>query len=125
MGVEALLSAATYRKLWFPNCFHRDFLEVMFTYRKEKAEMLETLVISCQKPSVLLSSRRCTPLFIVLSETRLKSNTTPTLSPRLGERITLKSIEKPSHLIHLERPFVHNRCLKESFVLIHAQVSQK
>ena len=28
MGVEALLSAATYRKLWFPNCFHRDFLEV-------------------------------------------------------------------------------------------------
>ncbi|RZS22178.1 hypothetical protein BHM03_00054940 [Ensete ventricosum] len=26
-GVKALFSAATYRKLWFPNCFHRDFLE--------------------------------------------------------------------------------------------------
>ncbi|CAL9072918.1 unnamed protein product, partial [Musa hybrid cultivar] len=115
MGVEALLSAATYRKLWFPNCFHRDFLEVMFTYRKEKAEMLETLVISCQKPSALLSSRRCTPLFIVLSETRLKRSSH--IPKQLGERITLKSMEKPCHLIHLERPFVHNRCLKEFLML--------
>ncbi|RWV77529.1 hypothetical protein GW17_00061626 [Ensete ventricosum] len=48
-GLKALLSAATYKKLRFPNCFHRDFLEVMFTNRKERAEMLEALVVSSQE----------------------------------------------------------------------------
>ncbi|KAJ8486588.1 hypothetical protein OPV22_019073 [Ensete ventricosum] len=45
-GVKALFYAATYRKLWFPNCVHRDFLEVMFSYRTEKTEMLDALVVS-------------------------------------------------------------------------------
>nr|XP_018681188.1 PREDICTED: uncharacterized protein LOC103980888 isoform X3 [Musa acuminata subsp. malaccensis]XP_018681189.1 PREDICTED: uncharacterized protein LOC103980888 isoform X3 [Musa acuminata subsp. malaccensis] len=51
-GLKALLSAATYKKLWLPDCFHKDFLEVMFTNRKERAEMLEALVISSQEASV-------------------------------------------------------------------------
>ncbi|OMO84405.1 Alpha/beta hydrolase-1 [Corchorus olitorius] len=45
-GLKALLSVATYRKLWFPDRLHKDYLEVMFTNRKERAELLEALVIS-------------------------------------------------------------------------------
>ncbi|XP_026431933.1 uncharacterized protein LOC113329168 isoform X2 [Papaver somniferum] len=45
-GLKALLSVAVHRKLWFPDRLHRDFLEVMFTNRKERAELLEGLVIS-------------------------------------------------------------------------------
>ncbi|XVE82614.1 hypothetical protein DITRI_Ditri16bG0019800 [Diplodiscus trichospermus] len=45
-GLKALLSVATHKKLWFPDRLHKDYLEVMFTNRKERAELLEALVIS-------------------------------------------------------------------------------
>ncbi|KAF1861656.1 hypothetical protein Lal_00026060 [Lupinus albus] len=45
-GLKALLSVAAHKKLWFPDRLHKDFLEVMFTNRKEQAELLEGLVIS-------------------------------------------------------------------------------
>nr|CAB3477719.1 unnamed protein product [Digitaria exilis] len=40
-GLKALLSIATYKRLWFPERLHRDYLKVMFTNRKERAELLE------------------------------------------------------------------------------------
>ncbi|KAG2599374.1 hypothetical protein PVAP13_5KG451400 [Panicum virgatum] len=51
-GLKALLSIATYRKLWFPDRLHRDYLEVMFTNRKERAELLEGLVVSNKDATV-------------------------------------------------------------------------
>ncbi|CAL0314451.1 unnamed protein product [Lupinus luteus] len=45
-GLKALLSVAAYKKLWFPDRLHKDFLEVMFTNREERGELLEGLVIS-------------------------------------------------------------------------------
>ncbi|KAJ8485856.1 hypothetical protein OPV22_018341 [Ensete ventricosum] len=120
-GVEALFSAATYRKLWFPNCFHRDFLEVMFTNRKERAGMLEALVIS--KPSALLSGR----ILLLWGENDkiLNLELAKNIKEQLGESVTLRSIEKARHLVHLQRPFVYNRCLKEFLALIHAQINHK
>ncbi|CAA3025751.1 epoxide hydrolase 4-like [Olea europaea subsp. europaea] len=43
---KALLKVAAHKKLWFPNRLHRDFLEVMFNNRKERAELLEGLVVT-------------------------------------------------------------------------------
>ncbi|KAJ1284464.1 hypothetical protein BS78_03G206300 [Paspalum vaginatum] len=51
-GIEALLSIVTYRKLWFPDRLHRDYLEVMSTNRKERAELLEGLVVSNKDAAV-------------------------------------------------------------------------
>ncbi|GMH06320.1 hypothetical protein Nepgr_008160 [Nepenthes gracilis] len=45
-GLKALLKIATHKNLWFPDRLHRDYLEVMFTNRKERSELLEALVIS-------------------------------------------------------------------------------
>lgn len=45
-GLKALLSVAAYKKLWFPDRLHRDYLEVMFNNRKERAELLEGLIVS-------------------------------------------------------------------------------
>lgn len=44
---------------------------------------------------------------------------------QLGEKATLKIIKKAGHLVHLERPCIYNRCLKEFLVLVHPEVSQK
>ncbi|XP_065851623.1 uncharacterized protein [Euphorbia lathyris] len=51
-GLKALLSVAAYKKLWFPNRLHSDFLQVMFNNRKERAELLEGLVISNKDTSI-------------------------------------------------------------------------
>ncbi|URD98373.1 alpha/beta hydrolase fold [Musa troglodytarum] len=105
-GSQGTYSAATYRKFRVTNCFHRDFLEVMFTYR-ERAEMLEALVISSQKAkcpslqleSTILINHPAIPKYnshtLMLNLELAKNikeqatshcNTTATLSPRAVER---------------------------------------
>nr|CAD1838306.1 unnamed protein product [Ananas comosus var. bracteatus] len=44
--LKALLKMSMYKKLWFPDRFYKDYLEVMFDHRKERRELLEGLVIS-------------------------------------------------------------------------------
>ncbi|CAL9084331.1 unnamed protein product, partial [Musa textilis] len=125
-GVKALFSAATYRKLWFPNCFHRDFLEVvMFAYRKERAEMLEALVISSQEAKCPSLQQERILLLWGENEKIFNLELVKNIKGQLGEKATLKTIEKAGHLVHLERPCVYNRCLKEFLMLIHPEVNQK
>nr|CAD1834255.1 unnamed protein product [Ananas comosus var. bracteatus] len=44
-GLKALFSVGAYKKLPFPDWFYNDYLKVMFSNRKERAELLEGLVI--------------------------------------------------------------------------------
>uniref|UniRef100_A0A0D9WK96 AB hydrolase-1 domain-containing protein n=1 Tax=Leersia perrieri TaxID=77586 RepID=A0A0D9WK96_9ORYZ len=96
--LRSLFSAAIHRKLWLPDRLLRDFLEVMFTNRKERGEMLEVTKIL--------------PLwgenddFVTIEMTKK-------LKEELGEKATLRSISKAGHLVHLERPCVYNRILME------------
>ncbi|KAK6946260.1 Alpha/beta hydrolase fold-1 [Dillenia turbinata] len=45
-GVKAMLSLGTYKLPWLPNFLFTHFLEVMFTNRKQREELLEALVVS-------------------------------------------------------------------------------
>ncbi|VVA99482.1 unnamed protein product [Arabis nemorensis] len=45
-GLKTLFTIAVHRPMWFPNRLFKDYLEVMVTNRKERAELLEALVIS-------------------------------------------------------------------------------
>ncbi|CAL5333602.1 unnamed protein product [Camellia sinensis] len=45
-GVKLLFSIGNHKLPWLPDFLYRDFLEVMFTNRKEKAQLLEALVVS-------------------------------------------------------------------------------
>ncbi|MQL97596.1 hypothetical protein Taro_030292 [Colocasia esculenta] len=51
-GCKALLSVATHRKLWFPDRLHKDFIKAMINNRKERAELLEGLVV-CNKDATI------------------------------------------------------------------------
>ncbi|KAF3339994.1 monoacylglycerol lipase ABHD6-like protein [Carex littledalei] len=51
-GLKALQSLAMYKKIWFPNFLMKDYLEVMFNHRKERAELLEGLVISTKDATI-------------------------------------------------------------------------
>ncbi|XP_026431938.1 uncharacterized protein LOC113329168 isoform X3 [Papaver somniferum] len=118
-GLKALLSVAVHRKLWFPDRLHRDFLEVMFTNRKERAELLEGLVISNKDITIPNFTQR---IHLLWGEEDQIFNLDLALNMKrqLGDKTTLQGIQKAGHLVHLERPCVFNKCLKEFLASLHA-----
>ncbi|OAY83114.1 Monoacylglycerol lipase ABHD6 [Ananas comosus] len=109
-GSKALFSVGAYKKLPFPDWFHNDYLKVMFSNRKEKAELLEGLRI------LLLWGE---------NDSIFKIGLAKNMKEQLGENTTLQAIKKAGHLAHLERPCVYNRHLKEFLAQLHNEPSQK
>ncbi|KAK9108864.1 hypothetical protein Sjap_016924 [Stephania japonica] len=110
-GLKNLFKVATYRNIWFPDRLHRDFLEVMFNHREERAELLDDLANQkgCTKhkfqQKIHLLWGENDQIFLLDVAQRMKG--------LLGEKVTLQGIKKAGHLVHLERPCAYNRCLKE------------
>nr|CAD1834254.1 unnamed protein product [Ananas comosus var. bracteatus] len=123
-GLKALLSVATYRNLWFPDRLHNDYLKVMFSNRKERAELLEGLVIS-NKDAVVPALTQSILLLWGENDNIFNIELAKNMKEKLGEKTTLQAIKKAGHLAHLERPCVYNRLLKEFLARIHAEPSQK
>ncbi|KAF8675924.1 hypothetical protein HU200_047423 [Digitaria exilis] len=118
-GLKALLSIATYRKLWFPKRLHRDYLKVMFTNRKERAELLEGLVVSNKDATVPVLPQKILLLWGE-NDNIFNIELAKTMKEQLGEKTMLQSIRKAGHLVHLERPCVYNRLLKEFLASVTA-----
>ncbi|CAL4962464.1 unnamed protein product [Urochloa decumbens] len=118
-GLKALLSIATHRKLWFPDRLHRDYLEVMFTNRKERAELLEGLVVSNKDATVPVLPQKILLLWGE-NDNIFNIELAKTMKEQLGEKTVLQSISKAGHLVHLERPCVYNQRLKEFLASVTA-----
>ncbi|QCD81753.1 2-succinyl-6-hydroxy-2 [Vigna unguiculata] len=108
-GLKALLSVAAHKKLWFPHRLHKDFLEVMFSNRKERGELLEGLIIS---NTTTPNFPQRIHLLWGQNDQIFKLEFAQNMKEELGDGTTLESIEKAGHLVQLERPCVYNRCLK-------------
>ncbi|KAL6011333.1 hypothetical protein ACLOJK_001779 [Asimina triloba] len=111
-GLKALLSVACHKKLWFPNRLHKDYLEVMFTNRKERSELLEGLVVS-NKEACIPSFPQAILLLWGEKDQIFNIELAESMKRQLGDKAILQGIKKAGHLVHLERPCVYNRCLKE------------
>jgi pimeloyl-ACP methyl ester carboxylesterase len=111
-GLKALLSVAAYKKLWFPDRLHKDFLEVMFTNRKERSELLDGLVISNKDINIPNFPQRIHLLWGE-NDQIFKLELAQNMKEQLGDGTTFEGIKKAGHLVHLERPCVYNRCLKK------------
>ncbi|KAK1665898.1 hypothetical protein QYE76_054057 [Lolium multiflorum] len=123
-GLKALLSIATHRNLWFPERLHRDYLQVMFTNRKERAELLEGLVVSNKDATVPVLPQKILLLWGE-NDNIFNIELAKTMKEQLGEKTMLQSIDKAGHLVHLERPCVYNRLLKEFLAHVNAEAPNK
>ncbi|XP_021273573.1 epoxide hydrolase 4 isoform X2 [Herrania umbratica] len=123
-GLKALLSVAAYKKLWFPDRLHKDYLEVMFTNRKERAELLEALVIS-NKDATIPSFPQRIHLLWGEEDQIFKQELAHNMKEQLGDNTTFEGIKKAGHLVHLERPCVYNRCLKRFLASLLAEKVDK
>ncbi|RZS19563.1 hypothetical protein BHM03_00051983 [Ensete ventricosum] len=131
-GLKALLSVSMHRKLWFPDFLYKDYLEVlvMFSNRKERAELLEGLVISnkdAKVPSLdqVMADNRTKggfrsylPTPFLLTKTNPPSSSSFIICRQLGEKTILQSITKAGHLLHVERPCAYNRHLNKFLALV-------
>ncbi|RWR82398.1 monoacylglycerol lipase ABHD6 [Cinnamomum micranthum f. kanehirae] len=111
-GLKAMFSSACYKKLWFPDRLFRDYLQVMFTHRKEREELLESMVIRDKDLAIPHFSQ---PILLLWGENDRIFNLelAKNMKEQVGDKVTLQGIEKAGHLVHLERPCVYNRCLKK------------
>lgn len=123
-GMKALLSVAAHKKLWFPDRLHKDYLEVMFTNRKERAELLEGLVISNKDPAIPRFPQR---IHLLWGENdRIFSvDLAHGMREQLGENATFQGIKKAGHLVHIERPCVYNRRIKQFLASLHEDIWKK
>ncbi|CAN1225344.1 Epoxide hydrolase 3 [Linum perenne] len=119
-GLKALLSVAAYKKLWFPERLHRDFLEVMFSNRKERGELLEGLVISNQDTTIPKFRQRIHLLWGE-NDQIFRLDLAQNMKEQLGEKATVESISKAGHLVHLERPCAYNKCLQNILATLHSE----
>lgn len=123
-GLKALLSVATHKKLWFPNRLHKDYLEVMFTNRKERAELLEGLVINNKDPTIPKFVQKIHLLWGE-NDQIFKLEHAQNMKEKLGETVTFQGIQKAGHLVQLERPCVYNKCLKQFLTSLLENEEQK
>ncbi|XP_061342305.1 uncharacterized protein LOC133288540 [Gastrolobium bilobum] len=111
-GVKSLLAAGTHRNLWLPRRLHKDFLEVMYSNRKERDELLEAFEISYKDINIPNFSQRILLLWGE-NDKIFKLELAQIMKEKLGNNARLQGIKKAGHLVHLERPCVYNRCLKQ------------
>ncbi|KAI3451693.1 hypothetical protein Pfo_008358 [Paulownia fortunei] len=123
-GCKALLKVAAHKKLWFPDRLHKDFLEVMFNNRKERGELLEGLVVSTKDTSIPNFPQRIHLLWGE-NDQIFKLELAQNMKEQLGDKATFQGIKKAGHLVHLERPCVYNRCLKQFLASLHADEARK
>ncbi|XP_010548328.2 PREDICTED: LOW QUALITY PROTEIN: epoxide hydrolase 4 [Tarenaya hassleriana] len=111
-GLRALFTMAVHRPVWFPSCLFKDYLEVMFTNRKERAELLDALVISNKDATIPRFPQRIHLLWGE-GDKIFNLEVAKNMREQLGEKATMESIKKAGHLVHLERPCVYNRHLNK------------
>ncbi|KAJ4965435.1 hypothetical protein NE237_017284 [Protea cynaroides] len=123
-GLKSLLKIAVHKKLWFPNCLFKDYLEVMFNNRKERGELLENLD-SRIKNTTLPNLPQRIHLLWGEEDQIFNMEIARSLKEQLGDKATLQSIKKGGHLVHLERPCVYNRSLKAILASLHTDTAQR
>ncbi|KAK4584264.1 hypothetical protein RGQ29_022131 [Quercus rubra] len=123
-ALKRIISLALHKKLWLPDRFYKDFLEVMYTNRKERGELLEAFVIS-NKDFTVPNFPQMIHILWGENDRLLKLEIAQNLKGQLGENASFQGINKAGHLVHLEHPCVYSRCLKQFLASLHEDKAQK
>ncbi|XP_042492384.1 putative aminoacrylate hydrolase RutD [Macadamia integrifolia] len=124
-GVKILFKLAMYMKLWLPDRLFKDYLQVMFNNRKEKAELLETMVVSSSKDATIPYFSQRIHILWGENDQIFNMEIAQSLKEQLGDNATLECIKKGGHLVHLERPFIYNQRLKAILASLHTDADQQ
>lgn len=114
-GVRVLFRVGCYKFPWLPNFLLEDFLETFNNNWKEKAELLQALVISDKEFSAPNFQQRIHLLF-GKNDKIFDVDTACNQKELIREKATLHFIDKSGHLPQLEKPFIYNNRLKKILI---------
>lgn len=119
-GLKRLLSIGSHGSLFtrFPNFIYKDFLQAMFHGRKERAELLEALVVPDHEFTPAAYSQKIHLLWGNHDKV-LDLDVAHNVNLELENKASLDCIENAGHICQLERPCIYNSHLKkilESFL---------
>ncbi|RDX90585.1 Epoxide hydrolase 3, partial [Mucuna pruriens] len=109
--LKTLFSVGAHKNFCLPNCFYSHFLQAMYFNRKERAELLEALENSYKDINIPNFQQRIHFLWGE-NDKIFKPELAQKMKEKLGNNTTCEFIKNAGHLVHLERPWVYNRCLK-------------
>ncbi|KAF5751096.1 epoxide hydrolase 4-like [Tripterygium wilfordii] len=112
---------ASYKLPWMPGFIWEDYFKVMFDYRKEKAELLEALVVFDKDFYVPQYSHQRIHIISGENDQIFTKDVVLKLKEQVGDKGSLRFIAKAGHLVNLERPNVYNRHLKEVLASFYHQ----
>ncbi|KAL3730717.1 hypothetical protein ACJRO7_027706 [Eucalyptus globulus] len=122
--VKKMFEVGSHKLPRIPDRVFKDGLEVMFDYRKERAELLEALVIP-EKDFILPDYSQKVHLVCGVDDKIFNVGLVKDIKEKLGNKASLECIEKAGHLAMLERPFVYNKCLKRILASIYDKRSNE
>nr|XP_007156948.1 hypothetical protein PHAVU_002G030900g [Phaseolus vulgaris]ESW28942.1 hypothetical protein PHAVU_002G030900g [Phaseolus vulgaris] len=111
-GLKTLFSVACNLNLSLPNRFFSDFLQAMYSNRKERAELLEGLEISYKEIHIPKFHQRIHLLWGE-DDKILKLEFAQKMKDMVGNNATFEGIKNAGHLVHLERPWLYNKSLRQ------------
>ncbi|XAR72805.1 Acylglycerol lipase [Bertholletia excelsa] len=116
--LKVLFTIGTHRMLWLPDFCFKDYIEVMFHHRKEKAQLLEALVVSDKHSAVPRYPQRI--YFLWGDDDKIFDlELANSMKEQLGEKASLQYIENAGHLVHIERPWAYTSRLKKFLASIY------
>ncbi|KAI5314199.1 hypothetical protein L3X38_043375 [Prunus dulcis] len=122
-GVRNMFEIAAYKFPYLPDWIYKDCFEVMFGNRKEKEELLGALVVD-DKDFTIADFPQRVHLLWGENDKIFNMETARNLRMQLGGSAKLQSIEEAGHLLHIERPLVFNKQLKEILASFSEDVHQ-
>lgn len=117
--LKDLLSISMHKKLWFPERLYKDFLESMYTSRKERKELLEGLVISNTDAEIPVFTQKILLLWGEKDQI-FDIDLAKKMKEQLGESCFIYGISNAGHLLHLERPCAYNRAVQRFLAYINS-----
>ncbi|KAK1414451.1 hypothetical protein QVD17_30195 [Tagetes erecta] len=111
-GLKRMLSIGFHKAPWLPEFIYRDFLEVMFSNRKERNELLEELVVTDKDATSYTNYPQEIHMVWGDDDKIFDLDLAMTMKMRLGGKTSLERIKDAGHLVPLEQPFEYNKRLK-------------
>ncbi|XP_050234940.1 uncharacterized protein LOC126683147 [Mercurialis annua] len=119
-GVKNMLEIASYKLPWMPSFVFRHILEVMFDNRKERNELLDTLITK-DKDFTIAHFSQSQNIHLLWGENDRIFNleVAQNLREQLEGKAPLHCIKKAGHLVPMERPCFYNSQLKKILATIY------
>ncbi|PWA70672.1 Alpha/beta hydrolase fold-1 [Artemisia annua] len=110
-GLKRMFSIGFHKVPWLPDFVYQNILDATFTNRKERNELLVSLVVPDEDAASVNYSQMIHMLWGD-DDKIFNSDLARTMKQQLGDNTTLDWIKEAGHLVPLEQPFAYNKRLK-------------